>query len=83
MYASFLRICAPCIWIYFLCRLISTFYNEVKNDWAEYIPPSHFIVMIYLLLKVTQIHQDTGKSLLLFLNEHVQFLRAHIPWAKV
>jgi len=32
MYASFLRICAPCIWIFFLCRLIPTFYNDVKGD---------------------------------------------------
>jgi hypothetical protein len=32
MYASFLRICAPCIWIFFLCRLISTFYTYVNLE---------------------------------------------------
>ncbi len=38
MYASFLRICAPCIWIFFLCRPISTFYNDVKNGKALQLP---------------------------------------------
>ena len=30
MYALFLKICAPCIWIFFLCRLIPTFYEMIK-----------------------------------------------------
>jgi hypothetical protein len=41
LYASFLRICAPYIWIFFLCRLISTFYNDIKTaDSRERFNPS-------------------------------------------
>jgi hypothetical protein len=35
LYASFLRICAPCTWIFFLCRLIPTFYEIIKGDFWE------------------------------------------------
>jgi len=31
-YASFLRFCAPCIWIFFLYRLVPTFYETIKGD---------------------------------------------------
>jgi len=66
MYASFLRICAPCIWIFFLCRLIPTFYEIINLGYIAIIFWTTGNIYNVILVKLQGENGPLGKYYILF-----------------